>query len=93
MIVGLLTIDLAIFEAQSLKDKRRLILSLKQKLSNRFNVSVAEVAYQDSPKRCRMGVALVGTETRGVHAQLDKLVESVRRAAGLTLLNYEREML
>ncbi len=41
MIVGALTVELAIFDAQCLKDKRRVILSLKEKLRNRFNVSVA----------------------------------------------------
>ena len=45
MIVGVLTVELAIFEAQSLKDKRRGIQSVKQKLRNGFNVSVAEVGY------------------------------------------------
>lgn len=93
MIVGVLTVELALFEAQSLKDKRRIIQSLKQRLGNRFHVSVAEVAYGDSPKRCRLGVAMVSNEARAVHATLDKIVDSIRRVAGLTLIDYERELL
>lgn len=93
MIVGVLTVDLAIFDAQSLKDKRRVVSSLKQKLRNRYNVSVAEVGYADSPKRCRLGVAVVSGESRVIHSQLDKIVDTVRRAPGLSLLDYEREFL
>jgi len=92
MIVGVLTVELAIFEAQTLKDKRRVIQSLKQKLSNRFNVSVAEVEHNDVPKRCQLGVALVSNDARAVHSQLDQVVEAVRRSAGVTLLSYEREV-
>lgn len=93
MIVGVLTVDVAIFEAQTLKDKRRVISGLKQRLRNRFNVSVAEVAYADAPKRCRLGVAMVSQESRVVHSQLDKVVDVVRRAAGLSLIEYHREFL
>ena len=92
MIVGVLTLDFAIFEAQSLKDKRRVVRSVKQRLQNTFNVSVAEVAYGDTPKRCRLAVAMVSKEARPLHAQLDKIVDVVRRCGGLTLLEYEREL-
>jgi len=92
MIVGVLTVELAIFDAQSLKDKRRVILSLRQRMSQRFNVSVAEVAYNDSPKRSRLGVAIVSDDSRAVHAQFDKVVELVRKMGGLTLLDYSREL-
>lgn len=90
--VGLLTVELAIFEAQSLKDKRRVILSLKTRIRNRFNVSVAEIAHADSPKQCRLGIAMVSNESRPIHNQLDKIVDLIRNAAGATLLDYQREL-
>ena len=92
MIVGVLTVELAILDARTLKDKRRVIHGTKQKLRNRFNVSVAEVAYNDSPKRCRLAVAMVSLQSRALHSQLDKIVDMVRRISGLTLLEYEREL-
>ena len=92
MIVGVLTVELAILDARTLKDKRRVLQSVKQKLRNRFNVSVAEVAYNDSPKRCQLGVAMVSRESRSMHAQLDKIIDMVRRTRALTLLDYEREL-
>ncbi len=89
--VGILTVDVAILDAQSLKDKRRVIHSLKQRLRNRFNVSVAEIDFQDAPKRCRLGLAMVSQDTRSLHSQLDKIVDAVRRVGQLSLLEYERE--
>lgn len=91
MIVGVLTVDLAIYDARTLKDKRRVILSVKDRLRNRFNVAVSEVAFGDSPKRCRLGIATVCNGSRGVHSQLDQVVDVIRQSAGLTLLEYERE--
>ena len=43
MVLGVLTLELVIYEAQSLKDKRRVVKSLKERIRNRFNVSVSEV--------------------------------------------------
>jgi uncharacterized protein YlxP (DUF503 family) len=91
--VGVLTIELAILEAQTLKDKRRLIKSLKDRIGNTFNVSIAEVAYGDAPKRCQLAVAMVAKEARPLHSQLDKIVDVVRRSPGLTLMDYEREII
>ena len=93
MIVGVLTLEMAIFDARTLKDKRRVIKGFAQRLRNRFNVSVAEVAYHDSPKRCRLGIAIVSVDSRNAHSQLDKIVDMVRVTAGLTLVDYERTLL
>jgi len=90
MIVGLLEVDLAILDARSLKDKRQVIRSLKQRLRNKFNVSVAEVDHHDVHKRCLLGVAMVATESRAMHSQFDLIVEAVRHSGGATLVNYER---
>ncbi len=93
MIVGVLTVDLAIFDAQSLKDKRRVVKGLKQKLRNSYNVSVAEVDYHDLPKRCRLAIAMVSRESRPMHSQFDKMIELIRRVSGLSLVDYQRELL
>ena len=90
MIVGVLEVDLAIFDARSLKDKRRVIKGLKDRVRHRFNVSVSEVEHANAAKRCRLGIAMVAEGSRPVHAQFDKLVDVIRATAGLTLLDYER---
>jgi uncharacterized protein len=91
MIVGVLRIDLAIREARSLKDKRHAIKGLKQRLRDRFNVSVAEVDHHDVHQRCTLGLAMVANESRAMHSQFDKMVDLVRGAPRVSLLDYERE--
>lgn len=93
MTVGLLTVEFAVFDAQTLKDKRRVVKSVKQRLRNRFNVSVAEVGFHDMPKRCRLALVMVSQEARTLHSQLDQMVDLIRRVDGLSLLDYQREML
>ena len=93
MVVGLLTLDLHFPGARSLKDKRRVIQSVKEKIRNRFNVAVAEVAHGDSAKQCRLGIATVSNESKHVHSVLDNIVDMVRNVRGLTLLDYDRRLL
>ena len=93
MHVGVLQLDLAIPEAFSLKDKRRVILSLKDRISNTHNVSVAEVDRMDEHQRCIMGIAMVSNDKRYVEGGLSKIVDMVRMNAGVNLLDYQIEML
>lgn len=92
MIVGVLRIELAVYESQSLKDKRRVIKGLKDRLAERFNISIAEVEALDSRKLAVLGVSVVGTDTAFVHSNLDKVIDFVRRQGRASLINYEREI-
>ncbi len=91
MIVGALKVELALFESQSLKDKRRVIQGLKRRLRDRFNVAVSEVDHLDLLQRCTLGVAAVSTEERGMHSLFDSIVDSVREHREVVLLDYTRE--
>jgi hypothetical protein len=92
MVVGTLRLKLAIFGAASLKDKRRVVKSLKDRLSERFNVSVAEVGMLDARQQADLGVALVANDGRFVESSLDKIVDYVRRDTGASLVDYEVEV-
>lgn len=92
MNVGVMTVELAIYEAQTLKDKRRVIHGLKQRIRQKFNMSVAEVAFHDTPKQCRLALAMVSVEVKGMHSQWDQAIELVRRTGGAVLLDYSREL-
>ena len=65
MVVGILTLKLYLGEASSLKEKRRVLKSLLDKLKARFNISVAEVDTQDAWHFSTIGIALVSND--GVH--------------------------
>lgn len=92
MIVGVLSVDLAILDARSLKDKRRVLKGLKDRVRHRFNVSVSEVADHDLIKRGRLGVAMVAAESRPIHSQFDKIVDLIRATPNATLIDYERSI-
>src|SRR5260370_15854974 len=64
MIVGSLRVRLLIRDSRSLKDKRQVVQSIKDRLRNAWNVSVAEVEAQDHRQMVVLGVAMVGNEVR-----------------------------
>lgn len=63
MVVGVLTIFAQLHGPVSLKDKRRIIKSVLAKAQNRFNISAAEVDFQDEWHRAALGFACVSNET------------------------------
>ncbi len=92
MIVGTLKIRLLLRESHSLKDKRRVLKSLKDTLSNKFNISVAETDEQDVWQTAEIGVAAVGTDTPFVQSVLTNVVNYVRFFGGVELVGAEQEL-
>lgn len=92
MVIGALTLKLAIFESTSLKDKRRVVSSLKQRLADRFNASVAEIGSLDHRQQAELGVAVVANDARFVESCLDKIVDFVRLDRSASLVGYETEV-
>jgi len=82
-----------VFEARSLKDKRRVTKSLRDRLSSRHNVSVAEVDDLDHRQAATLGLAMVANESRFVESVLSKLVDEIRAFPHASLLDYEIELL
>jgi len=74
MVVGVATARLFIRASRSLKEKRRVLQSLKEQLRKRFNISVAEVGAQDSHQVAELGLATVSW-SRGA---VEKTLEAVR---------------
>ena len=73
MLVSGCSWDLSLPECRSLKDKRRVVKSLKDRIRGRFNVSVAETAYQDVWTRAQLSVVLVTTDGASADSVLDRL--------------------
>jgi uncharacterized protein YlxP (DUF503 family) len=93
MHVGVLQLELSIADAMSLKDKRRVILSLKDRIAHGHNVSIAEVGALDEHRRSILGVAMVSNDARYVAGALSKLVDFVRAVPQVSLMDYQIEML
>ena len=64
VVIALLTLDIHIPHAQSLKDKRMVLRSLKDRLRTKFNVSVSEVDHQDLWQRAQVSVVTVGSDEK-----------------------------
>jgi uncharacterized protein len=73
-IVGLLTAELHIPDTMSLKDKRSVVSSLLERLSNRFNVSVAEIDALDEHRRAILAVTTVANDLKHVTRVLDTVI-------------------
>jgi uncharacterized protein YlxP (DUF503 family) len=93
MPVGLLTLELHIPDAQSLKDKRQVLRSLKDKLRREFNVAVAELEHQDTWQRSVVGVVTIANEEKHVAEVLQKVLEEADRILGSFLINQAVEII
>jgi hypothetical protein len=93
MVVGTLELELLIRDAQTLKDKRRVIKSLKDRLLHRFPVSVAEVGSLDHWQHSQLGVAIVSNDSRHATEVLSKIVDFVRNSVTAELVDYTMEIL
>lgn len=93
MHVLLITLSLQIPNSHSLKDKRRQIKSLKDKLSNRFNASVAEIDLLDNWQKASMGVCMISIDRNYLEKQYSLVETLVLEYTELELINMTREWL
>ena len=93
MHVGVLQVEISIPDAMSLKDKRQVVKSLKDRIAHGHNVSIAEVGALDEHRRSILAVAMVSNDARYVEGALSKLVDFVRTVPQVSLVDYQIELL
>ncbi|MBE3069520.1 MAG: DUF503 domain-containing protein [Planctomycetes bacterium] len=93
MVVGVLQMRLVLREARSLKDKRRVVKSLRDRIRHEFNVSASEVDALDLKQTAVLGVAVITNSRTFADQVLAKVVDLVRRTGGAELGHYETEIL
>ena len=93
MVVGICTIDLYLPGIGSLKGKRQILLSLKERIQGKFNVSVAEVDGNDLWQRAVLGVACVANDSRYVNQVLDSVLNVVRTNPSVELVRHHMELM
>jgi uncharacterized protein len=93
MVVGVLRFRLGLYEARSLKDKRRVTKSLKDRIGGRHNVSIAEVDDLEHWQVATLAVAMVANDARFVESALSKIVDELRAHPEASLLDYDIELL
>lgn len=88
MVVLVGEVQLHLPESRSLKDKRQVVKSLKERIRNRFNVSIAEVDYMDLWQRCAIAIAVVSTTRAHADEVLANVVDFVERDGRAYLLEF-----
>ncbi len=91
--VGLLHLEFHVDQAMSLKDKRRIIKSFKDRLRHKHNVSVAEVDALDKHRVAVLAVAIVGNDNRYLQGALQKIINSASAHRDMILVEQEVEWL
>lgn len=93
MPIGLLTLEIYIPEAHSLKDKRQVLRSLKDRLRGKFNVAVAELEGEGSWQRSVVGVVSLANNAGFLEQSLRKVLAESERHLGRDLAGHELEIL
>ena len=92
MIVGTLRIRLLLRQARTLKDKRQVVKSIKDRLRNNFNVSVAEIEEQDNRQLAVLGLAMVSNEAHHVKLAFGQIVQALRVHPVAEFVDHEMEV-
>lgn len=91
--VVLLTIELFIPHAQSLKEKRSVVRGLRDQIRTRFNASVAEIGYQDKWQRSLIGVSMLSGDKRKLEIDTGRVQQLCEEAARLEIANISQDWL
>ena len=93
MILDVLRVEVLVPDAQSLKDKRAVIKSLKERMRGRFNVAVAEVEPNEKWQRAKLGISTVGDERWVVERLLRQVTDWIRASHEVALIQVDAEYL
>ncbi len=93
MAAGILSIGLYLPGNSSLKEKRQVLQSLKMKLGNKFNISVAETDYQDLRQRAELTVAAVSSDMNLLRNELNRVLETIELRDGVEIIGHDIEFI
>ncbi|MCP3921227.1 MAG: DUF503 domain-containing protein [Desulfobacterales bacterium] len=93
MVVGYGVLKFRIYECRSLKEKRKIIKPIIEKIRNKFNASVAETGGYDSYKVSEVGISVTGNDRRVVNSVLDKIIQSVEYMEMTDLIDTDFEII
>ncbi|HKR63288.1 MAG TPA: DUF503 domain-containing protein [Thermoanaerobaculia bacterium] len=93
MIVAVALFEIHIEYAQSLKEKRMVVKSLRDRLRHHFHVSANEVAFHDLHQRARLAVSLVADRKDSADSLLDRIQQYVESNSNAVLAGWTSEKL
>jgi len=93
MVVGVLRLTLFLPENHSLKGKRQVLRAIKDRVRNKFNVSIAESDGHDMWQRAELGICQVGSDRPFVDRALREVVNFIESLGLAPLGEEQREMI
>jgi uncharacterized protein len=93
MVVGILQIELTIDDARSLKDKRRVVTSVKDRLHRQHQVSVAEVDSLDDHRVAILGITMASNSVPHCQSVLDRILDQLRHQRDCVLSDHNKQVL
>lgn len=93
MIIGVCTVKIRIFEANSLKEKRQVIKSLMGRLKSRFNISIAEVGLNDSWQTGEIAFSLITNDSNHAREVISKVINFIDGDNRVEILEQNTELL
>jgi uncharacterized protein YlxP (DUF503 family) len=92
-VLGVLQYSLLIRGSRSLKDKRRVVRSMKDRFRSRYNISIAEVDDQELINKATLAIAMAGSDRDYVRSALMKILDQARLYGQAELLDHSLEIL
>ena len=92
MVVGILRIELHLYDNRSLKGKRKIVKSMVDKTKHKFNVAIAEVGSNDKWQKIELGVSTVGNDRRHVDASLSRILAFLESLGLAEIVDSETEI-
>jgi hypothetical protein len=89
MPIGLLTLEIHIADARSLKEKRQVLRSLKDRLHAHFNVAVSELDHHDVWQRSKIGVVTISNDGRHLEESMSAIAAESERVLGRDLISQD----
>jgi len=91
--VGICTVELYLHGNHSLKGKRQVLKSIKDRVRHKFNVSIAEVGETELWQRAQLGIVTVSNDRRYVNTLLTRVVNFIETASDAEMIDYSIELL
>ncbi len=91
MVVGVIRLDLRLFDIQSLKQKRSVVSRLLNRLRSRFPVSIAEVGHLGLLQRTFFGGAMTAADTKSIQAVFRKLENDIYASGQVEIIALDCE--
>ncbi len=89
MVIGLLSLEIFLPYSHSLKEKRKVLNTLRDRFKKKFNIAFAELDYQEKWQRAKIGIITLNTQKSCVDRVLEKILEEAAQSLDGEILQSE----